>query len=406
MIDKDRLITTFCDIVQIDSPSGEEEEMAQDLTRRLTDLGFIISRDAHGNLLASEEGSDPLMLSAHMDTVNPGRGIKPRVIGDEVHTDGTTILGGDCKAGVAAILEALESLKEDGSQRIPVQLVFTRGEEIGLVGAWNLDFSMVQAKQAVVFDGNGPVNTVITASPTYVGFDVHVTGRSAHAGVEPEKGLSAIRIAADIIGKLPQGRMDDETTINVGLITGGSVRNAVPEEAFFSGEFRSRNTETLELMRLQVEDALARARDQYTEAKIVGDLNVQFHTYHLPQRPRDGAARHQRPRRHGPPRRAQAHRRRHRRQRLQPPRHPGSSSRHVHQPNAHHQRVRKHPRPLRHRQVLPSPPAKALGKKKFHPPPSRGMELMSVRPEPVEGRPRPTIAHGRLTRAPYPSPTS
>ena len=282
MIDKDRLITTFCDIVQIDSPSGEEEEMAQDLDRRLTDLGFIISRDAHGNLLASEEGSDPLMLSAHMDTVNPGRGIKPRIIGDEVHTDGTTILGGDCKAGVAAILEALESLKEDGAQRIPVQLVFTRGEEIGLVGAWNLDFSMVQAKQAVVFDGNGPVNTVITASPTYVGFDVHVTGRSAHAGVEPEKGLSAIRIAADIIGKLPQGRMDDETTMNVGLISGGSVRNAVPEEAFFSGEFRSRNTETLELMRLQVEDALARARDQYTEAKIVGDLNVQFHTYHLP----------------------------------------------------------------------------------------------------------------------------
>ena len=179
--------------------------MAQDLDRRLTALGFVISRDAHGNLLASEEGSDPLMLSAHMDTVEPGRGIKPRIVGDEVHTDGTTILGGDCKAGVAAILEALESLKEDGTPRIPVQLVFTRGEEIGLVGAWNLDFSMVQAKQAVVFDGNGPVNTVITASPTYIGFDVRVTGRSAHAGVEPEKGLSAIRIAADIIGKPPPG---------------------------------------------------------------------------------------------------------------------------------------------------------------------------------------------------------
>ena len=239
-------------------------------------------------------------------------------------------------------------------------MVFTRGEEIGLVGAWNLDFSMVQAKQAVVFDGNGPVNTVITASPTYVGFDVHVTGRSAHAGVEPEKGLSAIRIAADIIGKLPQGRMDDETTMNVGLISGGSVRNAVPEEAFFSGEFRSRNTETLELMRLQVEDALARARDQYTEAKIVGDLNVQFHTYHLPND-------------HVMVQRAtgvlgdmglragtEANRRRHRRQRLHPPRHPGSSSRHVHQPNAHHPRIREHPRPLRHGKVLPSPTPAAV----------------------------------------------
>ena len=282
MLDKDRLVTTFCDIVQIDSPSGEEEEVAQDLTRRLTALGFTIARDAHGNLLASEEGSDPLMLSAHMDTVEPGRGIKPRIVGDEVHTDGTTILGGDCKAGIAAILEALESIREDGARRIPVQLVFTRGEEIGLVGAWNLDFSLVQARQAVVFDGNGPVNTVITASPSYVGFDVHVTGRAAHAGVEPEKGLNAIRIAADIIGRLPQGRLDDETTINVGLISGGSVRNAVPEEAAFSGEFRSRNTETLELLRLQVEDALSKARDDYKEAKIVGDLKVQFHTYHLP----------------------------------------------------------------------------------------------------------------------------
>ncbi|MDE2802457.1 MAG: M20/M25/M40 family metallo-hydrolase [Chloroflexota bacterium] len=282
MLDKDRLVTTFCDIVQIDSPSGEEEEVAQDLGRRLTDLGFTIARDAHGNLLASEEGSDPLMLSAHMDTVEPGRGIKPRIVGDEVHTDGTTILGGDCKAGIAAILEALESIREDGLQRIPVQLVFTRGEEIGLVGAWNLDFSMVQARQAVVFDGNGPVNTVITASPSYVGFDVHVTGRAAHAGVEPEKGLNAIRIAADIIGRLPQGRLDEETTINVGLISGGSVRNAVPEEASFSGEFRSRNTETLELLRLQVEDAFAKARDDYKEAKIIGDLKVQFHTYNLP----------------------------------------------------------------------------------------------------------------------------
>ena len=282
MIDKDRLLTTFCDIVRIDSPSGEEEEMAQDLTRRLSALGFVISRDAHGNLLASEEGSDPLMLSAHMDTVEPGRGIKPRIVGNEVHTDGSTILGGDCKAGVAAILEALEAIHEDGAPRIPVQLVFTRGEEIGLVGAWNLDFSLVQARQAVVFDGNGPVNTVITGSPTYIGFDVRVTGRSAHAGVEPEKGLSAIRIAADIIGQLPQGRMDEETTVNVGIISGGSVRNAVPEEAFFSGEFRSRNAETLELLRLQVEDALTAARQRYTEAKIVGDLNVQFHTYHLP----------------------------------------------------------------------------------------------------------------------------
>ena len=282
MINKDRLITTFCDIVQIDSPSGEEEAMAQDLNRRLTALGFVISRDDHGNLFASEEGSNPLMLSAHMDTVDPGRGIKPQVVGDRVQSDGTTILGGDCKAGIAAVLEALESIKQDGASRIPVQLIFTRGEEIGLVGARNLDFSMVQATQAVVFDGNGPVSMVTTASPTYISFDVRITGRSAHAGVEPEKGLSAIKIAADIIGQLPQGRLDDETTINIGSISGGSVRNAVPEEAIFSGEFRSRNTETLDLLRLQITNALDAARKQYRDAKIVEDLDINFHTYTLP----------------------------------------------------------------------------------------------------------------------------
>ena len=282
MINKDRLITTFCDIVQVDSPSGEEEAMAQDLNTRLTNLGFITSRDDHGNLFASEEGSNPLMLSAHLDTVNPGRGIKPQVVGNFIQSDGTTILGGDCKAGIAAVLEALEVIKEEGTSRIPVQLIFTRGEEIGLVGARNLDFSMVQAKQAVVFDGNGPVNMVTTASPTYIRFDVQITGRSAHAGVEPEKGLSAIKIAAGIIANLPQGRLDGETTINIGSISGGSVRNTVPEEATFSGEFRSRSTETLDLLRLQITAALDSAREQYIEAKIVEDLNVDFHTYTLP----------------------------------------------------------------------------------------------------------------------------
>ena len=229
MIRRERLTDTFCDLVRIDSPSGEEEAVAQELTRRLEALGLQVSRDLHGNLLASDEGDDPLLLSAHMDTVEPGRGVAPMVEGDRIRSDGTTILGGDCKAGVAAVLEALESVHEDGTPRVPVQLVFTRGEEIGLVGARNLDFSMVRAKEAVVFDGNGPVRKVTTSSPSYIRLDVHVTGRAAHAGVEPEKGISAIKIAAEIIAGLPQGRLDPETTINIGTISGGSVRNTCPK---------------------------------------------------------------------------------------------------------------------------------------------------------------------------------
>ena len=281
MIDENRLVTTFCDLVQIDSPSYEEEEMAQELSKRLAALGFRPERDAYGNLIASEEGEGPLLLSAHMDTVEPGRGIKPRVEGDRVVSDGTTILGGDCKAGVSAILEALESIQEEGIPRRCVQLAFTRGEEVGLVGARNLDYSMIRAKESVVFDGNGPVSKITSASPTYVSFEVKITGRAAHAGVEPEKGLSAIRIAADIINQLPQGRLDEETTFNVGTINGGSVRNAVPENAVFSGEFRSRNLETLDLLRLQVNGILNDAREKYSDSTIEDEFGIEFHMYNI-----------------------------------------------------------------------------------------------------------------------------
>ena len=283
MINQERLLKTFCDLVQIDSPSGEEEAIAQELVRRLEALGFTVRQDHHGNVIATEEGEEPLMLSAHMDTVEPGRGIRPIVSGSRVHTDGSTILGGDCKAGIAAILEALEAIQDDQSNRIPVQLVITRGEEIGLVGAHNLDFSLIVAREGVVFDGGGPVSKVTIASPTYIRFDVQVTGRAAHAGVEPEKGISAIKIASEIIAQLPQGRIDDETTLNVGTIAGGTVRNAVPESTSFSGEFRSRNAETLEVVRRQVLDALESARQKYPEADIKGELDVQFQMYSLGQ---------------------------------------------------------------------------------------------------------------------------
>ena len=149
------------------------------------------------------------------------------------------------------------------------------------MGASNLDYSMIRASEAVVFDGNGPVNTITGASPTYMRFDITVKGRAAHAGVEPEKGLSAIRIATEIINELPNGRLDDETTFNVGLISGGSVRNAVPAEATFGGEWRSRNTETLDSIKMQLLTTLDRARERYKEATIEEDLEVMFQMYNL-----------------------------------------------------------------------------------------------------------------------------
>ncbi len=281
MPNQERLINAFCDLVRIDSPSGEEWDVAQHVSERLSGLGFQVARDAHGNVIAREGGDRPLLLSAHMDTVDPGRSIRPQVVGDRITSDGNTILGGDCKAGVAAILEALESVRDDGRARRPVEVVLTRGEEIGLVGATNLDFSMLTGTEAVVFDGNGPVNTITGASPTYMAFDINVRGRGAHAGVEPEKGLSAIKIASDIIAELPQGRIDQETTFNVATITGGTVRNAVPSEAAVTGEFRSMNMESLELLRMQLLTTVGNIRSRYQEAEITESLEMMFQMYRL-----------------------------------------------------------------------------------------------------------------------------
>ena len=281
MINRDRLVKTFCELARIDSPSGEEEEMAKEIIKRLENLGFKTKRDSYGNVIASDGRSDPILLSAHLDTVEPGRGIKPSIDGERIVSDGTTILGGDCKAGVSAILEALESVSEDGEEYRPVELAFTREEEIGLVGARNLDFTLINAKEAIVFDGEGPVSQITASSPTYIGFDIEITGRAAHAGVEPEKGLSAIQIAADIISRLPQGRLDENTTFNVGNIEGGTVRNAVPENTTIKGEFRSTSLESLDGLRVQIADVLKEVRDLYPDALVDDHLHTEFETYTL-----------------------------------------------------------------------------------------------------------------------------
>ena len=281
MIRRDRIVETFCELARIDSPSGEEEEVARYLVAKLEAMGLDVMRDDYGNVIADDGGEDPLILSAHMDTVEPGRGVKPSVVGERIKSDGTTILGGDCKAGVAAILEALESIFEDETPHRSIEVAFTREEEIGLIGAQNLDFSRIKGKEAVVFDGEGPPSRITSSSPEYIGFNMEITGRAAHAGVEPEKGISSIRIASEIITRLPQGRLDDETTFNVGTIEGGSVRNAVPELTKVRGEFRSRNIETLDSIRMQVDESLNEVREMFPEAEIDCHLHTEFTAYTL-----------------------------------------------------------------------------------------------------------------------------
>ncbi|MHB8573931.1 MAG: M20/M25/M40 family metallo-hydrolase [Dehalococcoidia bacterium] len=269
MIQRERLVQTFLELVKIDSPSGQEAAMAERLIAILHELGADAERDAHGNVIASLTGhGEPLLLSAHMDTVQPGEGIRPIVDGDTIRTDGTTVLGGDPKAGVSAIIEALRSLREDGVPHRAVEVAFSRGEEVGLIGARNMDMERIRARQALVFDGEGSVANITSEAPSHLTLDLHVTGRAAHAGVEPERGISALRIAAEFITAYPQGRHDEETTGNVGMMQGGSARNAVPEEAHVLAELRSRDPRKLQALRDRVDASVRALQQKYPEAKV------------------------------------------------------------------------------------------------------------------------------------------
>jgi tripeptide aminopeptidase len=283
MIIRERLVESFLDLVKIDSPSGEEEAMAQEMVKRLTDLNVEVRRDSHGNVLGcyppstNEVFGNPILLSAHLDTVEPGRGINPEFDGlDIIRSDGTTILGADDKGGCAVILEVLQSLQDDLPAHRPIEIVLTRGEEIGLVGAVHLDYSELRSTIAIVIDAGGPPTTIQSASPYYYGYDIQVKGKAAHAGLEPEKGIPAIRIASEIVVGLPQGRLDDETTGNVGIISGGHVVNAVPDSCRVQGEMRSMSKETVELLVIDAKIHMDKIRNIWPDAIIESDFDLKM----------------------------------------------------------------------------------------------------------------------------------
>jgi tripeptide aminopeptidase len=216
-----------------------------------------------------------------MDTVEPGRGIKIQMDGDVIRSDGNTILGADCKGGIAVILEVLETLKEAGVSRRAVEVALSRGEEIGLVGAQQMDYSRLRARSALIMDGGGPPNQITDVAPFSWQYDVDVFGRSAHAGVAPERGVPAIRIAAEVVMGLPQGRLDEGTTGNVGHIQGGQVRNAVPEHCHLQCDMRSQSERKLYAMRHAVEQHIVAVTASHPGVRIESQFGQVYQGYRL-----------------------------------------------------------------------------------------------------------------------------
>jgi len=244
------VIEEFCRLVRTDSHSGEEGDMSETVGSKLKELGFEVTKDDAGRhfggnvgnivgRLEGEKGLPPIILCAHMDRVAPGRKVVPVVSEESIVSSGDTVLGADDVAGIVSILSGLRLASDLGAKLRPVEVIFTASEENGLLGARYMDYSLVKSKMAYVFDGAKPVGTIITASPTHIRIKADMKGRSAHAANNPEDGISAIQLAAEAITRLPFGKIDEETTANIGVIEGGIDTNIVCERAMILGEVRS-----------------------------------------------------------------------------------------------------------------------------------------------------------------------
>ena len=257
MIDKTRLKERVLELVQIDSLSRKERAIALRLKEILEGLGGTVSMDDAGTAVGGEvgnlvahfdgnvAGAEPLLLSAHMDTVAPGEGVVPVVDGDVIRSDGRTVLGGDDKSGIAIILEVLQAVREEDLPHGQVDVVFTICEEVGLLGAKHLDLDLVRAKTGLVLDSDS-IGFLITKAPAVNHLEFEVHGLEAHAGICPERGISAIQVASRGITAMRLGRIDEDTTANLGLVSGGTAVNIVPNRVTLTGEVRSHDEEKLE----------------------------------------------------------------------------------------------------------------------------------------------------------------
>ncbi len=285
-INQQRLVDEFLELVKIDSAPKDERLIADALIAKMKALGFTVTEDdagkkiggAAGNLIGVLEGqkeAPALLFCAHMDRVHPGFGIKPEIKDGVIRSDGTTILAADDVAGIVAILEAVRIIQEQQIAHGRLEVLFTVAEEGGLYGAKSVDPKLFQAKAGFFMDAGGPVGTIVTSAPAQKGLQATIHGKASHAGVAPENGISAIVVAAQAITNMRLGRIDPETTSNIGVIQGGVATNIIPDKVELKGEARSLNNEKLELQINHMVDAINTACANHN---VKADIRVD-HSY-------------------------------------------------------------------------------------------------------------------------------
>ncbi len=282
-IDRERLAATFVEMCEISTPSHREKPLAEYLVQCFTSLGADDIHFDHsgektgsdtGNLLVRFAGNSPdidgLFFSCHMDTVEPATNVQVVRSGDIFTSLGETILGGDDKSGIAALIELMTVLKENAANHGTIELVFTTCEEIGLLGAKHLDAAWLTTRYGYALDSTG-IDKVIVGAPAANKIKIDVHGIAAHAGLNPEKGINAFCLAAKAIAELRLGRLDEQSTSNFGLIRGGIATNIVPDLITLEGEVRSHSMEKLEDYTREIEATFQRTVDNWKNPFIEHD---------------------------------------------------------------------------------------------------------------------------------------
>jgi tripeptide aminopeptidase len=291
-IDRERIVNRFMELVQIDSESRFERQMAKKLKKELSNLGFEVREDETGarigsyigNVIAKLKGNNSemptLCLVAHMDTVEPGKNIKPIIKDGVIYSQGKTILGADDKAGITTILTSLEYMIENGFEYGDIEVIFTVCEEAGLLGSKNLDFNELEAEMGIVYDCDGKIGTIITAGPAQDKIRVLVEGKSAHAGKHPNEGINAIKVSSIALSNMKLGQIDEETTANIGVIRGGIATNIVPDQVELKGEARSRDEEKLKLQTEHMVDIFKKSANKFY-ANVEIETNRLFSSFKI-----------------------------------------------------------------------------------------------------------------------------
>lgn len=276
------MVKTLCELVKIPSESPNDREFIAYMQALLEKEGAKTELDSYGNLIAkfpakNSSSKESLFFCCHADTVKPGVGIKPIVESNIIKSDGTTILGGDDKAGIAEVLEMLKIAKKHP----PIEFIIVRCEEILPSGAEFLDTSLLDSKYGYIIDMDEPRELVI-GGPTYIVITAKIKGRTAHSGMAPEKGISAIHCACKAITELRLGRLDPNTTANVGIIRGGQNMNSIPEETEVVAECRSTDDKTAWAVAEEMKRTFQKVAKEFG-AEVTVEFKTSLKAYSIPK---------------------------------------------------------------------------------------------------------------------------